>query len=220
MNDLIGTILIFVSLAVLGGFAYAAFYASRTIHQLLGENRVLKSAIANLTAESQIGYAKAIEQTQREGRLVTRLMFVETDPHDPTRRVLELEYEIEGDVIHFDALIVKFQKDAVMDGRERALYLWRRVYGENTPPSQGLPIEKPGAEPARYSGLLKKLPINDRATFWTEIWRLADDPDRLRASGVQAIYGNVVYKKIRPGLIYAFKIDGQGNLYPETFPAL
>lgn len=220
MNNVIGFLLVLASLGVLGVFAYAAFYASRTIHQLLGENRALKSAITNLTTENQIGYAKALEQTERGGVLVTRLLFVETDPHDPTRRVLEMEHEVEGDIIHFDALIVKFSKDAVMDGRERALYLWRRVYGENTPPSRGLGIEKPGAEPARYAGMLKKLSMADRATFWSEIWALADDPDRLRALGVQAIYGNVVYKKIRPGLIYAFKIDGQGNLYPESFPAL
>jgi len=41
------------------------------------------------------------------------------------KRVLEKEYEIEGDIIHFDALIVKFDEQLVMDGKERTLYLWR-----------------------------------------------------------------------------------------------
>ena len=54
--------------------------------------------------------------------------------------------------------------------------------------------------------------------FWPEIWELSNDPDRLKDAGIQAIYGNAVYKKLRPGLIYVFKISPSGQLYPEVVP--
>ena len=205
-----------VAIIVGGGF----LYAGRTIFGLLMENMKLKQAISNLTAESQIGYAKVISQTERNGQVTTRLLFVETERDDPTKHVLEKEYEIAGDVIYFDALIVKFGNEYVSDGRERALYLWRRVYGEQTAPGEGCAIEEKGAEPKRYAELFRKLSLRDRKLFWAEIWKLSDDPGRLSKAGIQAIYGNAVYKKLRPGLIYIFKISNTGQLYPETVPAL
>ena len=49
---------------------------------------------------------------------------------------------------------------------------------------------------------------------------MSNDPVRLQKAGVQAIYGNAVYKQLRPGLLYIFKISNTGQVYPETVPAL
>jgi hypothetical protein len=205
-----------------GGIFYLSHYfsAGKTLLDLVRENKELKQAVANLTHETQIGYAKVISQQTREGRLYTRLKFVETDPADPLKRLLEKEYEIEGDVVHFDALIVTFEPQLVMDGRERSLYLWRRIYGETMTPEQGLPIETPGDEPKRYAALCEKLSIKDRTLFWREIWQLSNDPAALQHIGVRAIYGNVVYRKLKPGLIYIFKISPTGVVTPEIIPDL
>jgi hypothetical protein len=189
-----------------------------TIHELLTENRELKQAISNLTEEDQIGYAKVLSQRDEDGRLLTTIRFVETARDDKTKVILQKECTVEGDVIHFDALIVKFEDKMVMDGKARALYLWRRIYGETTSPQNGCLIEEPGAEPKRYAGLLKALPIAQQQLFWSSIWDLANDPEKLREYGIKAIYGNVVYNKFRPGLIYVFKINPVGNLYPEVVP--
>jgi hypothetical protein len=214
---------IVIGIAVAGGiivgFAIQAL-STATIVDLIRDNRELKVALTNLTEEEQIGYAKVLEQTERDGKLFTRLLFVQTDRTDPAHRILEREYEIEGDVIYFDALIVKFNSRDVAEGRERALYLWRRVWGETMSPSQGFPIEREGEAPRRYADLMSRLSLNDQKLFWSEIWQLSNDPERLRDVGVTAIYGNAVYKKIRPGLIYIFKINRSGGLYPETVPDL
>jgi hypothetical protein len=79
--------------------------------------------------------------------MMTRVLFVETARDDPTKEILRREYEIEGDVVHFDALIVKFDNRYVAGGKGRALYLWRRIFGEKTAPASAEPIEEPGAEP-------------------------------------------------------------------------
>jgi hypothetical protein len=205
----------------LAGIAYLGrkpYMAVATIQELLAENRTLKQAITHLSSESQIGYAKVIAQETKEGELVTTLKFVETARDDKTRKILEKEFTMAGDIIHFDALIVKFGNKMVMDGRTRALYLWRRVYGEQMTPQEGFTIEEPGTEPKRYSDLFEALPIKHREMFWSSIWELANDPEKLAKHDIQAIYGNVVYSKLRSGLIYVFKINSSGQVYPEVVP--
>jgi hypothetical protein len=198
-----------------------AYESVMTIQKLLTENKQLKQAITNLTTEEQIGYAKVIKQeTDPNGRLLTTLRFVETDRVDKLKKILEKEYTIEGDVIHFDALIVKFGSQMVMDGKVRALYLWRRIYGEKMPPDQGFSIEEIGQEPARYGDLLTLLPPQYRQMFWEHIWQLANDPELLKKYDIEAVYGNAVYSKLRPGLIYVFKITPTGQVYPEVVPEL
>ena len=203
------------------GFAYMArglYYGVMTIHKLLAENKQLKEAITNLTQEDQIGYAKVTAQRTQDGKLLTTIKFVETARDDKLKKILEKEYTIEGDIVHFDALIVKFGDKMVMDGKAKALYLWRRVYGEKMTPQQGFAIEEPGAEPKRYGDLLAALPIKQRELFWSGIWDLANDTDKLKEYDIEAVYGDVVYLKLQPGLIYIFKISATGQLFPEIVP--
>lgn len=204
-----------IALAYLGrGFYYRAI----TIHELLTENKNLKQAITNLTYEDQIGYAKVIAQEPNGGKILTTLKFIETARDDKLKTVLEKEYTIEGDIVYFEALIVKFGDKMVMDGKTKALYLWRRIYSDKMAPERGFAIEKPGAEPQRYSDLLRLLPIKQKHLFWTNIWDLANDPDKLKEHDIEAIYGNAVYSRLRKGLIYVFKISPAGQVYPEVVP--
>ena len=213
-------ILVLLELALASAFLWRHFTANRTIEQLLTQNIELKSAITNLSNESRIGYAKVLSQETRDGTLYTKLLFVEADPADFTQQILRKEVEIEGDVIHFDTLIVTFSGDLVMDGTERAMYLWRRIYGESTPPNQAFSIEAEGQPSPRYTQLCQKLSIEDRNLFWSEIWALSNNPKRLESLGIKAVYGDAVYRKLQPGLIYIFKVSSTGTLYPEIVPDL
>lgn len=218
-NVLIGIIVILV-LIVVGIITATGYFGIKTINELLTENKKLKESLARLTKEEQIGYAKVIKQENKGGKLQTTLKFVETARDDKANKILEKEYTIEGVVVHFDALIVKFGSQLIIDGKERSLYLWRRVYGEKMAPSTGYAIEDAGQEPVRYKGLLEKLRLKDQQTFWSAIWELANDPQKISQLGVQAIYGNVVYSQLKPGLIYVFRISNTGQVYPETVPEM
>lgn len=211
-------ILIIAAIVGLGYLARGPYKAVVTIHELLAENKDLKQAITNLSSEDQIGYAKVIAQETRDGELFTTIRFVETARNDKLKKIVEKEYTIAGDIVHFDALIVKFGSKMVMDGKMRALYLWRRVYGEQMTPQEGFSIEQPGTEPQRYKDLLQLLPAEHRQMFWSHIWDLANDPEKLRQYDIDAIYGNAVYSKLRQGLIYVFKINSTGQVYPEIVP--
>jgi hypothetical protein len=216
-----GILGLIVVLVIFGGMAYLSrgpYKAVVTIHELLTENKELKQAITNLTEEGRIGYAKVIKQEKNDGKLMTTIKFVETARDDQTQKILEKEYTVEGDIVHFDALIVKFDNKMVTDGKARALYLWRRVFGEKMAPGEGFMIEEPGAEPQRYKDLLAALPIEHRQMFWSNIWDLANDKDKLAEYGIDAIYGNGIYSKLKPGLIYVFKLTSNGGFYPEAVP--
>jgi len=211
-------IVVVISLATFAYLARGLYRGAMTVHELLAENKHLKQAITNLTHEEQIGYAKVTSQEIQDGELFTTIKFVETARDNKRRKILEKEYTIEGDIIHFDALIVKFGDKMVMDGKTKALYLWRRVYGEKMAPGDGFAIEEPGAEPERYSDLLAALPIEHRHLFWSNIWELANDTEKLKQYDVTAIYGNAVYSRLNEGLIYVFKISPTGQVYPEVIP--
>jgi len=212
---------IIVLLAVLLLNALSNFLMPKTIGELLAENKLLKESITNLTQEDQIGYAKVISKEYKDGKVYTTIKFVETARDDKTKRILAKNYTIEGDVVNFDALIVKFTDKMVMDGKQKAIYLWRRVYGEKTAPENGFAIEQAGQEPARYADMFpKKLRLKDRKLFWSNIWLLANEPEKLKEYGIEAIYGNAVYHQLKEGLIYVFKITPTGQLYPEVIPEM
>jgi hypothetical protein len=200
--------------AVLGT---AFYFSSSTIHSLLTENHALNEAISNLTHEEQIGFATVESRSVDSlGQTTLTLRFVQTAPGNPREVVDEQLLTVKGNVVHFDALIVKFTEDYVREGEGRALYLWRRVYGEQTSPEQGTPIESPGSAPERYHAITRTLRVKDRSIFWDSIWELANDPDRLSAYGVEAVFGNAVYTRMEPGKVYRFKINASGQIYPEV----
>ena len=196
------------------------FFGAKTISQLLTENKELKQAITSLTAEDQIGYAKVLSQWTEDGNLFTTIRFVETARDNKLEKIIEKEYTVKGNMVHFDALIVKFSDKMVMDGKAKSLYLWRRIYSEKTAPEDGFTIEQQGGEPKRYSDLFAKLHIKEKKLFWENIWSLADDNERLKEYGITAIYGNVIYSRVKPGLIYVFKISPSGQVWPEVVPEI
>jgi hypothetical protein len=207
------TALLFIGIGIYKG--------GSALDKLFTENAKLKKAISNLTDAGKIGYAKVISQTlDAKGKVVsTELKFIETARDNELDKVLEKNYTVAGDIVHFDALIVKFSDKLVIDGSKKCLYLWRRIYGDDTAPSSGFAIEEPNKEPQRYKELLAELPIRQRELFWTNIWDLANDPQKLQRYGIEAIYGNVTYVKLKKGLLYIFRISPTGQVYPEVIPA-
>jgi hypothetical protein len=214
-------ILFGVPLAVCAVYlSLGVYHAGIGLHELLSENANLKQAITNITDDGKIGLAKIIKQETIDGKLYSTIRFVETARDDELKRIIEKEYTIEGDVIHFDAIIIKFGNQMVLDGKEKSMYLWRRIYSETMAPADGLAIETEGAEPIRYADILAKLPTEYREMFWTNIWKLANDPQMLRDYDIEAVYGSDTYFQLRPGLIYSFVITPTGQIYPEVTPEI
>jgi len=214
---LIGTFMALATLVTAGILGMTFYHSTASIHELLTENHELNKALRNLTQEEQIGYATLQSQTKNDfGELQSVVRFVQTAADEPKNIVSEQLFTIAGDIVHFDALIVKFTDEYVKDGSERALYLWRRIYGETTSPVDGEAIEIAGSAPDRYYSITESLQIKNRDIFWEAIWELANDTKRLSDYGVQAVFGNAVYTRMEPGKVYLFKISATGQIYPEA----
>lgn len=213
---LIGTLMALAALTTASILGLSFYYSTASIHELLTENHQLNKAVSNLTQEEQIGYAILQSQARNHtGELESVVRFVQTAANDPKTIVSEQRFTINGDIIHFDALIVKFTNEYVKDGKERALYLWRRIYGETTTPANGEAIEIPGTAPERYYAITESLHLKNRDIFWEAIWDLANDTTRLNDYGVQAVFGNAIYTRMQLGKVYLFKISATGQIYPE-----
>jgi hypothetical protein len=216
-GKIVGTLVGLTALAVAAVLGLSFYFSSSSIHSLLTENHALNKAISNLTQEEQIGYA-VVESESMDGlgqkSLIVR--FVQTAAGKPKEIVDEAFYVIEGDVVHFDALVVKFSDAYVREGKERALYLWRRIYGEQTSPDQGEAIAVPGSAPERYYAITKSLKVSDREVFWEAIWSLANDPQGLSEYGITAVFGSAVYTRMEADKVYLFKIGATGQIYPEV----
>ncbi|MDG1301789.1 MAG: hypothetical protein P8R37_09410 [Opitutae bacterium] len=213
---LIGTLVMLAALITAGILGMSFYHATASIHELLTENHQLNKAVRNLTHEEQIGYAILESQTRNElGQLESVVRFVQTAANAPKTLVSEQRFTVSGDIIHFDALIVKFTNEYVKDGTERALHLWRRIYGETTTPTNGEAIEIAGTAPERYYTITESLHLRDRDIFWNAIWKLANDPTHLSQYGIQAVFGNAIYTRMQIGKVYLFKISATGQIYPE-----
>lgn len=216
-GKVIGPLLALAALVTAGVLGMSFYHSTASIHELLTENHQLNQAVLNLTQETQIGYALLQSQESDElGEISSVVRFVQTAAGNPKEIVSEQLFTVRGDVVHFDALIVKFTDEYVKDGTERALYLWRRLYGAHTQPANGQAIEPSGTAPERYHAITRCLRLNNRDTFWQAIWDLANDPNRLSAYGVKAVFGNAIYTRMQPGKVYLFKISPTGQMYPEA----
>jgi hypothetical protein len=212
----IGSLMVLAALVTASILGISFYHSTASIHKLLTENHQLNKAVRNLTQEEQIGYATLQSQSRNDlGELESVVRFVQTAADNPHTTVSEQLFVVRGDIIYFDALIVKFTNEYVKDGTERALYLWRRIYGETTTPANGDAIEIPGTAPERYYTITESLHLKNRDIFWEAIWELANDPTRLSDYGVQAVFGNAIYTRMQPGKVYIFKISASGQIYPD-----
>lgn len=210
-------LLVLAVLATAGILGVAFYFSTSTIHDLLTENHKLNKAIKNLTKEEQIGFVTLKSRSRNElGETESLIRFVQTAPGKPDEIVSEELFVVKGEVIHFDALIVKFSDDYVKDGKGRALYLWRRIYGESDAPAGGQLIQGTGRAPERYSAITRSLRLKDQVVFWDAVWDLANDPQQLSEYGVTAVFGNAIYSRIEPDKVYLFKISPTGQIYPDV----
>ncbi|MGB0743306.1 MAG: hypothetical protein ACPGSB_02165 [Opitutales bacterium] len=216
-GKIVTTVVILAALATATILGLSFYFSSSSIHSLLTENHKLNKAIRNLTEEQQIGFATLQSQSKNAlGQVESLVRFVQTAPGRPQEIVSEELFVVEGDVIYFDALIVKFSNEYVKDGKGRALYLWRRIYGEGEAPSDGDLIQMPGEGPERYSAITKSLRLKNQPVFWEAIWDLANDPQQLSEYGVTAVFGNAIYTRMQPDKVYLIKISPTGQIYPEV----
>ncbi|MDG2020336.1 MAG: hypothetical protein P8J59_00145 [Phycisphaerales bacterium] len=181
--------------------------------RMAAEIAVRDAAIDRLGRDRRIARLEVLDQDQDqdgEGSW-TDLRFIELD--DEGRELASREMRLPGDVIYVDAWTARFPSETVASAndpfRDQTIVLLRRIYSDETPPRDGIPIDTPGGIPDGYAG-------SDQARFeqaiWSRFWTLASDPDAARRSGIRVAQGEAVYKPMRPGEAYELRVEAAGGI--------
>ena len=157
------------SLVLLAAFGAAGFYAYErfTEHQALlarqaEELRRKQQIIERLSGSTRVAQAMVARRWEEDGRVMTRIRFVEIDGNGEA--LASKEVVVEGETVYFDALVLKFDHAHVAAGdavRGKSILLFRRVFGEHQKPSEGAKLDEAGVE---------GLPADE---LWGRFWEYA-----------------------------------------------
>lgn len=172
-----------------------------------------------LRQRQRVAHIEVLEQREdasRPGGRTTRFRFQEMDasgiPFDEGDW-----YEIDGDILYVDALVIKFD-DAFVEAndllRGSSLLLFRRLFGEHQNPSDGFPLDSVGQHPQAYS--VEEGAHAFQRDLWKRFWDYALEPEVVRQSGVRAMHGEAPFIKLAPGKRYAVELRTSGGLTIRT----
>src|SRR5207244_3188235 len=143
--------LLFIA-GVVGIWIYQEHYsASRKIAKLEEEKRELDSMIQRLSAERRVAEMIVTDQKTVNGSLQTELLFVEYAKDGSS--LPPKTFKIQGDMVHVDALVIKFDRDFVKHEdplKGHSIALFKSIYGDHQSPAEAFVIDEPGKVPTVY----------------------------------------------------------------------
>lgn len=181
--------------------------------RLEAEKQALAQVVERLNIENRVAQVDVLQQhTDASGEVVQtvlRLTEIGRDGEPLEPRIIGVPSKIP----HFDALVIKFDKDHVARGdalRGQSLALFRRVYGDNQAPEDGYWLSTPGEVPDVYR--VADEPTEFERELWRDFWSYAKDPDRAADAGVRVAQGEAVYAPMSAGERWALSLEANGGL--------
>jgi len=155
-------------------------------------------------------------QADSPERVRTTVRFTELDPDGNPLGPGE-EATVEGKRIYVESLVIQFEDRYVEQGdalRGTSLCLFRRLFGENQSPNEGVQLDGVGQQPAVYGGDTTPGAVHD--ALWQRFWDYANDPALARELGVRAMQGEAPFVEARPGKSYRLELRASGGLVIEA----
>jgi hypothetical protein len=178
----------------------------------------LSGRLDRLKAEDLVGdLAVTGQERGPDGAMVTHLSFVEYRP-GTTDKLIAKTFTVRGEEVYVDALVVHFDDRFVEVGdglRGRSLLLFRRAFGDQQKPSEGVPLWTSGG--GREDPVPAGLEQGGAAAaferdLWVRFWTLANDPEAAHRAGVRVAQGEAPHVVARPHQIYQLKLRAAGGL--------
>jgi hypothetical protein len=204
-----------LTLLLLGAAAFGGywFWENQRQARVVAE---LRARLDRLKADELVADVAVLSQTRAPGGSTrTRLSFVAYKPGG--QPLLSKSLEIQGQELYVDALVVRFEDKFIEVGdglRGKSLLLFRRAFGNQQTPDQGIPLftesdgHDPVPEPLRVDS---STPEFERA-IWTRFWDLANDPDAARREGVRIAQGEAPHVLAKPNQVYQLTLRASGGL--------
>lgn len=175
----------------------------------------IKTSLALLKVSRRLARIEVLDQTTDEADpniVRSRVRFTEVD-EEGEPLATPMEFDIEGRELYLDALVIKFEDDYIEKGdalRGSSVSLFRRAFGENQSPSEGVALDRSGARPQAYSG--DDLPDPFHTELWQRFWDYANDEELRAEKGVRAVHGEAPFVELRQGKTYRVELRASGGL--------
>ncbi|HVT29640.1 MAG TPA: hypothetical protein VHE81_16605 [Lacipirellulaceae bacterium] len=144
--------------------------------------------------------------------LMTKIQFVEiNDQGEPIGQAKQ--FDIVGDIVYVDYLTVTFEDKYIEQSdldRSTSIALFQRIFGEHQQPAQGFQLDTVGTRPTAYARGNKMSDFEKK--IWNDFWLIANDPQRAKALGIDALAGNAVSMRVEPHKTYEIELRSTGTM--------
>jgi hypothetical protein len=192
--------------------------AAREVARLQARKQELETFVQRLSGEKRVADVLVTKSETIDGIPNTTLLFVEYDKRGQPLPAKTLT--VRGSMIHFDALVIKFDRDFVIHDdplRGHSIALFTRVYGDHQSPDSAMAIDQPGSVPEIYRGADERVTAFEQS-LWKNFWRLADDPEYRKQFGVRVANGQGVWGPLVPNKLYTLTLESSGGLNLASSP--
>ncbi len=164
----------------------------------------LETAMRLLKVDRRLARLNILDQAEDpvSKQIYTTGEFVELSPEgEPVGE--KREFKVRGEVVYVDNWIVKFDDKYVEQAdldRSTSLCLFRRIFGEQQQPVDGVSLDKIGMRPQAYArgGQLSEF----ERKIWGDFWMIANNPEEAAKLGIRAANGEAVSMKVQKGKSY------------------
>jgi len=211
-----------------GVYVYRSHFAIDTrVKELEEQKQQLQQVVNRLTNEKRVAEVLVTAQhptTFPSTRptsvppVQTTFLFVEDAKDGST--LPPKSYTIDGNVIHLDAMVIKFERELVARSdplRGHSIALFTRVFGDRQTPEEAFPIDEPGRVPEYYRGADPHVGRFEQK-LWDDFWRLTDDAAYRQQMGVRIAQGEGLWFKLQPERLYTISLESDGGLNVVSEP--
>ena len=182
------------------------------------QKKKLKEArkhITNLLGEKRVAEIVVLDQKMDEsGTPVSKIRFLEYSASGTALKPPK-EITVSGAEVYFDAVIIMFEKEPVMQGKAASIHLFRRIFTDTTKPEKGYRLWNSGGDEIPEAYRSPEIPLEIQNVAWGEIRRILTNETYRKEKGVRTIFGQAVSKKLHKGRIYTLRIQSNGGLLME-----
>lgn len=196
------------------------FWSSlRSVESLFRENDRLQSALTRLQEETVVAYLWLVSRSSQSDGASTTFVWMEPSAGEPFAGARVDTFTVSGEIVYLDGFLVRFPGALVADGKARALFLWRRAFGDDQAPNDGVPLDDGRGAPPRYEALFSgALTAAESQRFWDSLWTLAHEPDSLENLGIDTISGQALAVQPRPNYLYTVRVSATGSVTAGISP--
>lgn len=169
----------------------------------------VNAAMQFLKLDHRLATIEIIDQKPdpvRPDDVLTTVRFTELGP-DGKPRGAPIEGTVVGREVYLDAPTIRFKDNLVEQGdllRGRSICRFRRMFGDQQAPRDGISLDRPPESPGEMSDFEKNL--------WDEFWKLANDPQKAEERGVQTAQAGGPAVSAQKGKTYHVELRASGGL--------